>query len=136
MNTELAWAAGFFDGEGTICLHTAKWNGVKGEVTYPCLKVSVCQSGSFALELLTRFQNAVGVGRIYGPRVYKNNLPRWDWNACGFEESQNAIVALWKYLGPYKRDQAKKTLTTISKFYKSFVPPHPRGGAGHRHKAV
>lgn len=59
-NTELAWAAGFFDGEGSVSLiwttHTTNtnpwWN----------LKVTVTNCDRPSLE---RFVAAVGVGRIY-----------------------------------------------------------------------
>lgn len=59
--SELHWAAGFFDGEGSI--------GVRGKPGYPkkFLWMRVVQ---VSREPLERFQKAVSGGRLYGP--YEN----------------------------------------------------------------
>lgn len=51
---ELYWAAGFFDGEGTIGYHPGK----------KAIYMKVVQ---VANEPLERFQKAVGGGKVYGP---------------------------------------------------------------------
>ena len=102
---QLAWAAGFFDGEGSI--HSAN---SKLKKTYP--NVGITQVGAHGRELLERFQNAVGgIGKIYGP--YKKTIagnPRYQWETWGFEKSQAVIAMLWEFLGPVKRAKAKKIL--------------------------
>ena len=63
---ELAWAAGLFDGEGTISLVTHRKKRKTKTYEYKQVHVLVSQSGS--PEVLERFQRAVGgLGKIYGP---------------------------------------------------------------------
>ncbi len=67
----LAWAAGFFDGEGTTIARTDK-----RRPGYFQLDVSVPQAGRSGIPaVLTRFRRAMlGVGKIYVDRhgVYKD----------------------------------------------------------------
>jgi hypothetical protein len=64
-NRELAWAAGFFDGEGHVGISTQE--EPSGTYRYPILIIN--QTDRRPLE---RFQHAVGIGRIYGPYDRKN----------------------------------------------------------------
>lgn len=66
--TEVSWAAGFFDGEGTV------WSRI---VPYRAVRLAVGQSAT--PELLERFRLAVGgVGNVRGPYQPKspNHRPR------------------------------------------------------------
>lgn len=103
--TELAWAAGFFDGEGTTC------------VSGYTIKLSITQAGEYAVASLTRFSNAVGgLGAIGGPYEHKpgpNGKPRkpmYYLNITGFEKVQAVIAMLWKYLGTQKKLQAAEAI--------------------------
>jgi len=94
--TEIAWAAGFFDGEGCTTIRKLKNNRVG-------IALTVTQKHP---ELLYRFQKAVGQGEVYGP--YANGV-------CQFvvqtEESvHNVLDALWPYLGERKRRQANRAI--------------------------
>lgn len=100
--TERAWAAGFFDGEGTT--HLAKsTDGHKR--TKP--KLTLPQKTP---DLLVRFQNAIGgYGTIYGPinngtegGIYHFSIQ----NAAGVD---TALNALWPFLSEAKRKQALRT---------------------------
>jgi len=102
---ELAWAAGFFDGEGCTTYHLGKH-----QRKYPRLRVS--QSGNNGNELLERFKNAIGFGIVYGPyKIAKNQTKiRWVFQVTGFEKVQATISLLWDWLGTEKRNQAVKIL--------------------------
>jgi len=104
---ELAWAAGFFDGEGCTTLH--KWGGMRPRVTI----------GQVDREVLDRFKLAVGRGNVRGP--YKKKTPRhqksYIYDAYGFEKSQAIMCMLWNWLGSIKKEQFKKAMTEIKVYY-------------------
>ena len=65
---ELAWAAGFFDGEGCTCI----WKGNTG-FNNRRVQVQIHQSSADGTpEVLKRFLEAVEVGKIYGPYKFSN----------------------------------------------------------------
>src|SRR6266508_3555112 len=71
---ELAWAAGFFDGEGTTWVHgefdkTSKNHGKHP----PAVSISISNTNT---DMLERFKKAVGRGRVYGPYNHKAIGPR------------------------------------------------------------
>lgn len=90
--TELAWAAGFFDGEGSFSTN-------KGYIT-----AHVTQADD--LPILKRFHRAVGIGRIYGP--YQRQA-RWKpfakWQAIATHEVDELFRLLSPYLSPVKKRQ-------------------------------
>lgn len=96
--TDLAWAAGFFDGEGSTTGSNKTWT----------IHISIGQAGdTIALE---RFKAAVGgIGVVQGP--YRQgppnprHLPRYQYRANGFERAQMVMILLWPYLGPVKKAQ-------------------------------
>lgn len=105
----LAWAAGFYDGEGcmTCCYDVQNRDGTH----YRAIKFNISQSGS--PELLEKFKSIVKFGNIYGPLTKNHNtarLPRYSIRISGFEKCQFITVLLWNYLGNQKRVQAKKQL--------------------------
>lgn len=94
---ELAWAAGFYDGEGctSICITRGKPRG----------RVNVNQNETITLE---RFQRAVlGLGRINGPY---GDHHMYGWGAGKWEEMQATIAMLWAFLSETKRKQAARVL--------------------------
>lgn len=99
--TEWAWAAGFYDGEGCMCFQ--KYT----DGTQVALMV-VAQTNR---EVLERFQRAVGGGGIYGPRRQQAGWKlRWDWRTTKKAAIQTALSRMWPYLCEPKRDQAKRIL--------------------------
>jgi len=81
---EVAWAAGFYDGEGNCC-----YNQATGAI---CL--SVAQSD---LEPLERFQNALGVGKINGPYMSANKGKTRMWR-CQIHKQSEVAIAIEKLL--------------------------------------
>jgi hypothetical protein len=101
---ELAWAAGFFDGEGYSGV-AAGGNG--NEYSYFRMQIAQCHP-----ECLHRFRAAVGgLGNVTGPRPPRgpNRQPTYWWTA-GAETARKAIALLWPYLGSVKRAQAQEAL--------------------------
>lgn len=101
---ELAWAAGFFDGEGSTYARK-----VKG---YAYLVLSVHQ---VELENLQKFQRALGMrGVINGPYGGPKRVsPIYQWTSCTFEDSQAVMAMLWPFLTTPKREQYKAALKTV-----------------------
>lgn len=101
---ELAWAAGFFDGEGS---------------TFVCRRnryvaVGISQSDVYGPPaVLVRFQRAVGgIGILNGPIRVKTPAgddaeSKWIYNAFGHEMAQAVLVQIWPWLGSVKREQAR-----------------------------
>jgi hypothetical protein len=111
MNThELAWAAGFFDGEGHAGFHRRpRITQTGGRQTYSAIVLDIRQTDRRVLE---RFQNAIGLGRIYGP--YNSNNPNakpfYAFSLAKFEYVQAATAKLWRWLSPVKKQQLATTL--------------------------
>lgn len=95
-STELAWAAGFFDGEG----HTRE----KGNKQ----STSELQVGQKYVHCLERLKKAVGgYGRIYGPyRKEKGGL--YYWTVSRTSHVDIVLNQLWPYLSKFKKEQAEK----------------------------
>lgn len=100
---ELAWAAGFFDGEG--CTRYNKSRRHRGGN----LEVTVTQTDTVTLK---RFQRAaLGTGRIYGPKDVVGGRPQWQFKNSSYEHGQAVIAMLWPFLSEIKRRQAHAALT-------------------------
>ena len=108
-NTELAWAAGFFDGEGSICSTARK---TKHGDSYHMI-VSISQTDPRPLE---RFRLAVGMGKVGGPyntfnaytkQVYK---PVYAFRLHTAGEVLTMVAKLWPYLSEPKRDQMQASI--------------------------
>jgi hypothetical protein len=93
---ELAWGAGFFDGEG--CTAWSKRNR--------CITVTV---GQTEITTLQRFQRAMGgVGNIYGPSYRKgspHHRPYWYYRVSR-DRALQVLRDMWPYLSEPKRQQA------------------------------
>lgn len=109
---ELAWAAGFFDGEGCIYIAPIK-------PRYKALGIDI---GQVDRRVLDRFRAAVGdLGKVYGPRDKRtktrpNGKPSFQYRSSAFEDVQAVIAMLWKFLSPVKRNQAAKTLCEYGEY--------------------
>jgi len=116
MTEELAWAAGLFDGEGTI--------GVRKNGTteaYRRIGASVGMTERFVVE---RFAKAVGIGKFYDHSYkqskYPNAKPVWRWAVHNFEDTKTMVERLWPWLSEPKRAQARKALDAYAAY------PHRR----------
>lgn len=106
--TELAWAAGFFDGEGC-----AQRTGYISQRHTSIRKLAISQAtddGSVPAVLI-RFKNIFGVGQIYNKKTYNGNKKQFSYSVTSFEGTQFVLAALWKYLSPAKREQITHVLS-------------------------
>lgn len=120
---ELAWAAGFYDGEGTTC---------KMKLSYrpesQCIRLSVPQKGTGCLE---RFQKAVGgYGKIY-ERACTISL----YAVQRLEHVDTVLNSLWPYLSEPKRVQATKAGFTPGRIRKA-VQGRPKGSKDRQPRSV
>ncbi len=104
---ELAWAAGFADGEGSFF----SCNNGKTAGRQPVFSISQVDQRA-----LIRFYNAVGFGSVTDPyqppsRAKGNSRPICRYRVSGFNRVQAIMALLWTWLGPVKREQAKSILT-------------------------
>lgn len=95
---ELAWAAGFYDGEGSTFLRKSH------DIKRPSMGIS--QLERLPLE---RFQAAVGgLGRIYPGSPSSGTT--WMWHANRVGDTYTVIALLWHWLSEPKRWQARRVL--------------------------
>lgn len=98
---DIAWAAGLFEGEGSI------GGGLIG--TKAAARLFLCTTDKDVLE---RFREVVGLGVIEsGPR--KSSLgkkPIWLWRVSSFQHTQAIIAAFWPWLGSRRRGRAQEVL--------------------------
>ena len=104
-----AWAAGFFDGEGTV--------GVYGDAKHPYVSMSLPQASlSGVPSTLERFHVAVGAGAISGPRAIPNQwskLPQYRWQAASFDGVARVIEILRPYADIVKRRKMDASLARV-----------------------
>lgn len=87
-DTEVAWAAGFFDGEGHTGRASGRW-----------LRLQVGQQKG--RETLDRFKEAMGVGSVQGPW----NDGMYQYQTYG-PKAFGVLQTLWPYLSNPKKEQA------------------------------
>jgi hypothetical protein len=98
---ELAWAAGFMDGDGNF---TVSWR--KNGKT----KIAA-QADQIDRRVLDRLQSVLG-GAVYGPyNRGEGRSPVYKWTTQTFEHVQAMVAMLWIFLSPYRQDQAKRCLS-------------------------
>ena len=102
MSTELAWAAGFFDGEG--CTYYEGRRSIR-------LSVVQTQADGELPVTLVRFKDAVGGFGYFNRRPTRDDWsPSWSWSLGKRDEARAVLVALWPYLSQPKKDQAERVL--------------------------
>jgi len=89
-NTDIAWAAGFFEGEGCWNLYTQR-NGSK------TVRASLGQKGVNGKELLDKFLQIAGVGKIYknSPRTNGTIMYYWFTSKIGDAEKVFNVLSPW-----------------------------------------
>jgi hypothetical protein len=94
---EIAWAAGLFEGEGTITQSRGR--------LYVRLKMT-------DESIVLRFAEIARFGEIYGPYSHQRTdgyvrKPYWVWLAAEYEALE-VLEMLWPWLGQRRRGQALK----------------------------
>jgi hypothetical protein len=93
--SELAWAAGFFDGEGTIYNRTRKQK-------YSYYNLEIAQRDIRPLE---RFLAAVGEGKIIPRKARGRTKEHFMWVCWQQEGVMSILNKLWPYLSEPKKEQ-------------------------------
>lgn len=110
---KLAWAAGFFDGEGhTGCTqaYSKEYEKVDGAVSILTSDRISMQVSQVDLKCLERFVDAIGgVGTINGPYKDKRETssPIYMWRVSGVNRVELVIEKLWPWLSDVKKKQAE-----------------------------
>jgi hypothetical protein len=112
-DTERAWAAGFFDGEGSVGVGGRNY----GRPAHRQPSMEIPQSSAQgAPDSLVHFQNVVGVGSITGPHSPRNpwaRLPSYRWELGGHRKVEVVAGVLWPWLGCVKRSQIEWALSLV-----------------------
>lgn len=101
-DTEIAWAAGLFEGEGTWLLR-------KGKGAHPQIALQMCDR-----DVVERFARIVGVGREI--RVERRSLRNpahsdmWRWELTNVRDARHLIEMLVPYLGERRRAKAEEIM--------------------------
>lgn len=96
---ELAWCAGFYDGEGSSGFYKSRNNPGRVQMTATQNDRSV----------LDRMQAALG-GRVRGPYARVAAKPQWTWAAESMAAFRQAMALMWPWLGDIKREQMATAL--------------------------
>jgi len=92
---DIAWAAGLFEGEGSI---------THGGEPHRKLKLTLKMTDE---DVVRSFAGVLGVGRVYGPYQYKGNRKLvWEWTAVT-AQAQAALERLLPYLHSRRRAKAE-----------------------------
>lgn len=91
---EVAWAAGFYEGEG--CIH---FDGKNLNMT-----LSQCNR-----EPLDRYYEIMGCGKIYGPYTKRRVQPIYTWKVSG-RSAVEAIGRLSEWLSKRRTEQAQTAI--------------------------
>jgi len=104
--TDLAWAAGFVDGEGTFC----SWATTRKGIPNPQRRInfSVGQAGN--KELLHRLYRILKTGVITQRKQKDGFLPMFILTITGYRRTIKVAELLWPYLGNIKRRQFLKAV--------------------------
>lgn len=103
LDTELAWSAGFLDGEGTYGMHTAHRKGRKDQHAFRV------QAAQVHREPLDRLQAVLG-GNVTGPYgpYGTNKQPYYQWCIPGYVEAKAALFKLLPFHSSIKAEQGMK----------------------------
>jgi hypothetical protein len=110
---ELAWAAGFFDGDGWAALVRPR-SRRSGQP-----QAQINQSSLDGMpEVLLRFRDAVGVGRVAGPKIEEGREPLYSWVASSRSDVERTGRLILPWLSGQKRAQFRASVGL-----RSDVPP-------------
>lgn len=105
--SDLSWAAGLFEGEGSIhiCSSRKRYKQLRAKVNM------------IDRDVIYRFAKILGFGRIHvvKPRQ-SHHKKQWSWMTTHYEEVQWLVILFWKYFGRRRRAQAKRTLRDMRRY--------------------
>lgn len=118
----LAWAGGFFSGEGSTFIHRNV--GGRGRLY---VRMTITNTSE---EALRRFHAAITFGHFWShPHRIAHYKHVHVWRVNNFEQAQAVLAMLWPFLSAEKRAQAKRVFTTVISDMR-IVTPTKRGARG------
>lgn len=99
MEFEQAWAAGFFDGEGTYYRRNRR-----------NLKDTNIEIAQLDPRPLTRFQKAVNQGKVINRKGRGHTKPHFMWVCYRKDDVEDVVNQLWPHLSEPKKEQILKAL--------------------------
>lgn len=112
---ELAWAAGFFEGEGCFFLHKQR-NGR--------IRRGTATLSNTDFDVLKRFHTIIGVGKIYKVNMKNSKYKQaWQWRLSAREQFDYFASLVEPYLGKRRLEKLNeiKKLRTREKDLKILV---------------
>lgn len=99
---DLAWAAGFLEGEGSFSVNTT------GNSKIPTVQAAQVQE-----EPIDRLLKIFPFGRKYGPYQHKRGKqPHYRFTTHTLDHSQAIAAAVWQWMSPRRKQQITNMLTT------------------------
>ena len=108
--SQMAWAAGLFEGEGSIQVPGKRSNR-------PGNRLPWLSMGSADKDMLDRFAALVG-GKVRGPyrgqgkNTPEHYRPMYHWQLMGIERIQLVLREFWPYLGERRRARAADAIAS------------------------
>lgn len=98
--SEVAWLAGLFDGEGCI-----KFSGKSS--AYLVISMS-------DLDILEKALERTGAGNIYSSRApSENRKPMWEWSVCQKIQVELLIKLIYPWLGSRRQKRCKEAIERL-----------------------
>jgi hypothetical protein len=108
LDTDIAWAAGLFEGEG--CFDLSKAGGDRHTADRVYARLSL---GSTDEDVVQRYQAIVGVGRIYQDKKLTRGGKRfWHWMAAKRSDVEHVAELFRPYLGARRLARMDEMLAT------------------------
>ena len=122
ISEELAWAGGFFDGEG--CAYLENHRSHAGYKVPRLYVPQSCETG-IAPELIRLNAALLGLGKISGVRRGQgHDKPYRRWRVQASGDVPRALHLIWPFIGDVKRSQAQRVMSAINT-----QPDLPRGNS-------
>jgi len=111
---DIAWAAGLFEGEGSISCYPIKCrvNSIRTDVSL----------ASTDKDVIDKFCQIVGAGDVKGPREYPRRKPIYYWQVQNFRDCMYVLGQIYDYLGERRKAKADEMLEACIPRYLSFYP--------------
>ena len=101
--TDIVWAAGLFEGEGSIT-HAAN---------YP--KKTHLSLAMTDEDVMERFVDVIGCGKLYGPYCYKKkSKPFWQWTIWKKSEVLRILKMLLPHFGKRRSQRAIEAINHLN----------------------
>lgn len=108
IQTDLAWAAGIFEGEGNFFREKREYGSRGKKSVVMQLRVYQTSFNDNPPEMLMRFKTIFNCGHIYFERPKTGKWkPKYRYSVHG-REARQVLELIWPYLGNVKKEQACK----------------------------